>query len=438
MRGFLIASLSVLITTSSLADNEVNVWQQATLDAIKTQPFTPPPKASRIMAMVSAAVYDAVNAIDQTHESYIFSGKANSDTSREAATIEAAYQTLKHEFPSLSANFQTLRDQRLGLLSDTTAKSNGIILGATVANGMIANRANDLSDAVADPYLGSNEPGKWRPTPSGFQPGLLPRWGEVKTFGLNTNTQFGVKAPPALNSQEYTEAFNRVKSLGAATGSTRTQFQTDTALFWADGGGTSTPPGHWNRIAQGLVNSRGLSVSDAARLFALLNLAEADSAITCWKAKYDHSFWRPVTAIREAGFDGNPDTIEDPSWMPLLATPPFPSYVSGHSTFSAAAARIMTGFFGTDQVSFTTSAEGFGVPDRTYGSFSEAANEAALSRLYGGIHFDFDNNEGMSLGSNIGDYIYGRYFHPVPEPATLVFVLPLLLTFKNRRKTCSK
>lgn len=341
-----------------------------------------------------------------------------------SATIEAAFRTLSNEFPALSGNFQALRDQRLALIQDTTAKSQGIVLGATVANNLLIARANDGSNAIADPYLGGTGIGEWRPTPSGFQPGLLPKWGEVKPFAIENGNQFHKAPPPSIGSAEYTNAYNEVKSMGAATGSARSQHDTETAQFWADGGGTSTPPGHWNRIAQTLANTKNLTVSETARMYALLNLAAADSAIACWEMKYSYSYWRPVTAIQNGATDSNPDTEGDPSWLPLLATPPFPGYVSGHSTFSAAASRILADFFGTDSVEFSSTAEGFGLPTRTFQSFSSAAQEAAVSRLYGGIHFRFDNEVGYQMGQEIGDYVSQRYLLAVPEPS-LVYMLPL-------------
>jgi len=211
--------------------------------------------------------------------------------------------------------------------------------------------------------------------------------------------------------------------LGSATSATRTPEQTDIARFWADGAGSATPPGHWNLIAQDVAEMQGNTVSENARLFALLNIATADAAIACWDNKYAYNFWRPITAIHEADSDGNPDTTQDLTWAPLLPTPPFPSYTSGHSTFSSAAATILAAFFGTDDIAFTASSEAPGVADRSFLSFSEAAEEAGRSRIYGGIHFQFDNQDALAIGNALGHFVYRTQLTAVPEPPGSLLVL---------------
>jgi hypothetical protein len=236
--------------------------------------------------------------------------------------------------------------------------------------------------------------------------------------------------PPALSSAQYAADLNEVKSLGATGSTTRTADQTNIARFWADGAGTSTPAGHWNRIAQTVGAAEGNTLSENARMFALLNLAEADAAIVSWDNKYQANFWRPITAIRQADLDGNAATQPDPTWTPLIATPPFPTYTSGHSTFSGAAAEILKQYFGADNVSFTTSAEGAaGVPDRSFTSFSQAAAEAADSRLFGGIHYRFDNQHGLQNGIALGQFIYANELQPIPEPSSIALAAVALAVF---------
>jgi hypothetical protein len=236
--------------------------------------------------------------------------------------------------------------------------------------------------------------------------------------------------PPALTSAQYAADLNEVKSLGAVNSTTRTAEQTNIARFWADGANTSTPPGHWNRIAQTVGTNAGNTVSENARMFALLNLAEADAAIVSWDNKYQANFWRPVTAIRLADQDGNAATEADPNWLPLITTPPFPTYTSGHSTFSGAAAEILKLYFGTDNVNFTTSAEGApGVPDRSFTSFSQAAAEAADSRLFGGIHYRFDNEHGLQNGIALGQFVYANELQPIPEPSSVALAAVALTVF---------
>ena len=204
------------------------------------------------------------------------------------------------------------------------------------------------------PYTPRPGPGNWRPTPPGFLPPVHPNWPQVTPFALASGAQFRPAGPPALTSAEYTRNFNEVKALGALNSAVRTADETKIARFWLDGPGTATPPGHWNRIAQDVARAKGTTLAQNARLFALLNLAGADAGIACWDAKYVYDFWRQITAIREADTDGNPDTVADPNWTPLVTTPNHPSYPSGHATFSGAAATVLAAFFGTDDVAFTS------------------------------------------------------------------------------------
>jgi membrane-associated phospholipid phosphatase len=238
---------------------------------------------------------------------------------------------------------------------------------------------------------------------------LLPQWGFVTPFALANIVDVRPPGPPALDSDRWSADYNEVKALGAATGSTRTGDQTQIALFWADGAGTVTPPGHWNQIAQQIGAALGNTLQENARLLALLNLAMADAAICAWDAKYAFNFWRPVTAIRHGDGDGNPDTEADNTWSSLIATPPFPDYVSGHSAFSGAAATVLARFYGTDNIAFVTGSDATPGVNRSFASFSAAAAEAAVSRLYGGIHFRSANEDGRRSGMAIGEYVFRNY-----------------------------
>jgi membrane-associated phospholipid phosphatase len=241
-----------------------------------------------------------------------------------------------------------------------------------------------------------------------FDVALLPQWAQLEPFLMSSGDQFRPAPPPALDSAEYAAAFNEVKTLGVATGSARTPEQTQIARFWSDGSGTYTPAGHWNQIAMELAQAKGLSLSANARMLAELNLAMADAAIVAWDAKYSYETWRPVTAIQAAADDGNSQTAPDPSWQPLLITPPFPEYVSGHSTFSGAASTVLSAVFGA-QTSFSTT--GFGLPGvtRSFTSFDAAANEAGQSRIFGGIHFQFANQAGLAAGRALADFVLDRF-----------------------------
>jgi hypothetical protein len=213
-----------------------------------------------------------------------------------------------------------------------------------------------------------------------------------------------------------------VKELGAINSATRTAEQTEIARFWADFSHTESPPGHWNSIARDVAARQGNTLEENARLFALLNIAMADAGIVTWDAKYRYNFWRPVTAIREADRDGNPDTVADPGWTPLLVTPNFPEYTSGHSTFSAAAAEILRGFYGTDAIHFTALSDTLPGVTRTYDSLRAAVDEIGLSRVYGGIHFLSGDIDGIESGEALGKFVFDNFLVPIPEPTAIVLL----------------
>jgi membrane-associated phospholipid phosphatase len=261
------------------------------------------------------------------------------------------------------------------------------------------------------PYTPGTDPGDWQPTPPANLPALAPQWPDVTPFAMSAGSQFRPAPPPALDSAAYRAAFDEVKSLGRADSMTRSEEQTQIARFWNDGLGTAFAFGYWNKIAQGVAADQGLSLVSQAHTFALLNIATADAIISCWDAKYTYNLWRPVTAIRAADTDGNPDTEADASWTPLLVTPNFPSYTSAHSTVSGAAAGVLTALFG-DDYHFTVGSEGLPGVTRSFDSFGAAAAEAGRSRIYGGIHYAFDSATGLAVGAEVADYVVGGSLKP--------------------------
>jgi hypothetical protein len=380
----------------------VTDWNNAALDAIRVG-RTAPPIASRSLAILHASIYDAVNGIARTHERYLVPSVAPASASRPAAASAAAHKALVHLFPANASNFDALHAAILAGIPDGAHKRAGIIWGEFVATVIQFARANDGSNAVVPPPVGSG-PGAWVPTPPAFLPYLLPQWGFVVPFGMNNSSQFRPPGPPSLDSQQYAADYEEVKQLGALVGSTRTDEQTEIALFWADGAGTETPPGHWNSIAQIIGEAQGNTLEENARLFALLNIAMADAAICSWDAKYTFDFWRPVTAIAFAEPQLN--------WMSFIVTPPFPDYTSGHSTFSAAAATVLPLFFGTEDLPFTTGSDFLPGVFRSFSTCLDAADEAALSRIYGGIHFRSASEDGLQAGTSIGEWTFDHYLQP--------------------------
>jgi hypothetical protein len=391
-----------------LSGNVILEWNQLALDAIRATKSNPL-VSSRALAITQAAVYDSVVAIDQSFDPYHAHVDASRGASLEAAAAQAAHDTLSALFSSQTSIFDAALNADLVGIPPGRARQ-GVEVGHEVALQILDWRASDGSSATVA-YTPGTDPGDWQPTPSANSPALGPQWPDVTPFAMTDGAQFRPGAPPALDSAEYAAALNEVKSLGSATNSTRTADQTQIALFWNDGGGTSFAFGHWNKIAQGVAAEQGLSLVNEARMFALLNIASADAIISCWDTKYTFNLWRPVTAIRAADTDGNADTEADTGWTPLLTTPNFPSYTSAHSTVSAAAAGVLTSLFGSDY-HFTVGSESLAGVTRSFDSFDAAAAEAGQSRIYGGIHFQFDNQNGLASGHALAQFLVGNFLLP--------------------------
>jgi PAP2 superfamily len=377
-------------------------------------------QAARALAMMNAAVYDSVNAVNPTHTVYHVDAQGFPDVSiasADAAAAQAAHDVAVRLYtnPAEVARFDGLLATELGEVPDGPAEDAGVALGAYVADQIVTWRANDGATASV-PYVQRFEPGQWRPTPPAFaQTPNTPQWRYVTPFAMTSGDQFRPGPPPALTSAEYTAAFQEVKELGRIDSTTRTPEQTQIAFFWAGAGVSNAGVGIWNQIARTVAAERDLSLADNARLFAQMSVANADAFIAGFDTKYEYNFWRPVTAIRAADTDGNPDTAPDPTWTPLIATPNHQSYVSLHSTQSMAAAQSLAAFFGTDQVPFTATWAGV---DRSFNKFTEAAKEAGASRIYAGIHWSFDKAVGLQQGRKIGQYVADNFFQPLGESLT--------------------
>ncbi len=415
--------------------DEVTYWNSVALDLAK-ESATSPPAVSRDLAILHASIYDALNAITGAYSPLYSQPATAGPVSQEAAVAAAAREALVGLYPGQEAALSDLLSARLAGVAAGPAKDNGIALGQSVANHLLALRAADGSDRHVS-YPGGTAPGQWRPTPPQYLPAVAPQWGDVRPFAIPRADDFRPGPPPMLTSTEYAIAFNDVKSLGAFSSATRTADQTQIAQFWSDSpGATASPVGKWNLIAQTVAGQQGNTLAENARLFALLNLSLADAGIVCWDTKYTYGSWRPETAIHLADTEGNPATPADPDWKPLLVSPAFPEYISGHSTFSAAAAETLGLFFGTDQIAFETGA-GFDVLPgvmRSYDSFSAAALEAGRSRIYAGIHFEFSNTMGRETGIAIADYVGTHFAQPIPAPGAATLALfGLVCLLRGRR-----
>lgn len=397
-----------------LSGDVVLDWNAQILNAIRAAKTGPPP-ASRQLAMLHIAMYDAIDLITQTSALYPVPGLTAVPPPGASPTVAAAAAAnfvLDKLYPALAgpyfdAHFQLFLSQYPAASAPATLTS--IAFGQAVGAAVVAWRNQDGASAVV-PYTPGNNPGQWQQTPPGFLPAAFTQWPYVAPFGVTSGSQFRPAGPPALNSAAYQSAFNEVLSLGRSNSTTRTADQTQVADFWADGSGTATPPGHWNEIATQVALQQGTTLVQNARLFALLNIALADAAIVCWDAKYVYNFWRPITAIQQ--------TV-DPSWTSLLVTPNFPSYFSGHSTFSSSAAAVLTSFFGTN-FPFSTGSDFLPGVTRSFSSFAQAAAEAGQSRIYGGIHFQFDNQDGLAAGNALANYDLAHFLLPTAPHDLLV------------------
>lgn len=416
-----------------------------------------PGRSSRAMAIVHIAIFDAINAIVGGHQSYTGIARARPSTSMKAAIAVAAHDTLSALFPSQASSFADRLAEDLAAVRDGRAKTDGIDLGRHAAAAILALRANDGSQhsepRVGVDYLTSNDPGKWRQDPISQIPlALGAHWGEVKPFVLTSGDQFRTPPPPAMSSAQYLAAFDEVKRLGGdgvTTPTLRTADQTLAGIYWAYDGMPSlcAPPRLYNQVALEIAGLMRSDLVETARLLALVNTAMADAGVAVWESKYFYDFWRPVTGIREADpgtgptglGDGNPATLGDPSYLPLGApasnlngpnfTPPFPAYPSGHAGFGGALFQTLRNFYGTDSIAFTFVSDEFNgttrdntgaarplIP-RSFASLSEAEEENGQSRIYLGIHWEFDKTEGIAQGRRVADYVFKKAFAPLhPHP----------------------
>jgi hypothetical protein len=438
-------TVEVLEERCLLSADVVLEWNAIALGALRKDSTLAHPRqnnpgnASRALAIVQSAVFDAVNSIDRSYDPYLIEINAPRGASVTAAAAQAAHDTLAALFPEYQATLDARLAGDLAGGGSLLSRLEGVLVGHLVAEAILAVRSHDGS-AVTMTFTPGTQPGQWQPDPlHPNQSAWGPEWGGVTPFTLSSATQFAVPPPPPLTSQDYANAYNEVMALGGdgvTTPTTRTPEQTQIAIFWGYDAsrGLGTPPVMYNQIAEVIAAQQHDTVVQNARLFALVNLAMADAGIAAWQAKFEYDFWRPVTAIRAGASDGNPATAADPTWTPLGApadngggtnfTPPFPAYPSGHATFGGALFTMLADFFGRDDISFTIGSDEFNgvtrdqngqvrpVVFRSFDSFSQAMRENAESRIYLGIHWQFDADQGIELGTDIGNYVFRNFLRP--------------------------
>ncbi|MDB5289743.1 MAG: hypothetical protein JWL69_984 [Phycisphaerales bacterium] len=395
--------------------NMVHIFQGATT-------LAGPTVAARDLAIMDVSVSDAVFTLGGSTKPYLVHERGPIGASANAAAAGAAYEALLKLFPAEHDALSADLNQTLAELGTGRAVKKGIAWGEHVADVIVAARANDGSNAPVQ-YTPGTQPGQWQPDP--LNPTQV-AWGagegQVAPFALQSDSQFRPPAPPALSSQAYADAFNQVKTLGAKDSTVRTADQTQAGIFWAyDRKGMGSPLMIYCEAAMTIAQQKHNTMRQNARLFGLLGIAEADAGFAAWDAKYAYNFWRPITAIRNADPATNPDTTPDPNWVPLGApgdgvvpdfTPPFPAYISGHSTFGAAAFETLKNFYGTDRMHFTLMSDELPGVTRSFNTFSQAADENGMSRIYLGIHWNFDNNYGKATGRSVADYVFQHEMRP--------------------------
>lgn len=428
-----------------------------------------PGYSTRSMAMMNGALYDVAQAFNRTHNPFLVNTTAGVGVSRDAALHQAAHEVLMALYPGQSAILNNDYNSRIALVAPGGAKTAGMALGSQIAQAYLASRAGDGSNNNPT-YMAGTDPGDW--WPQAGQSAWGPGWGAVETFAIGSTQPYVDALPPvpALTSQEYTDAFNQVKAYGALNSAVRTTDQTDIGLFWGyDRPTMGPPPVLFNRNLSDVATQAGNTEDENARLFAMGSVAMADAAIAAWDAKFSYNFWRPIAALQgqrpdltTGRDDGNPNTIEDPTWQPLGApgsdpnsstddfTPPFPAWTSGHATMGAATFKTLQLFYGTnvwDEVDgilgndleyVLTSQEfandGIAGMIRDYSTFTQTGpidvglenspdGENATSRIYLGIHWIFDQRDGATLGYSIAEAVAGSRFGLVPEPSAVLLAL---------------
>jgi hypothetical protein len=401
--GLLSAVVTLFAIAAPARADTVTEWNLNATNALLVNGGQPPQVSVPHLAMVHGAVYDAVNAIDGGHEGYLLSSRlAAPSDSKEAAAATAAYRMLVHLVPAQQAALEAQYAASLGAVPDGLSKTRGIAVGETAAAAMIAARTGDGRFGPFRFAVGSG-PGVWRPVLPAFvnDPNAWLR--DVKPFLIRSSSQFRSRGPLELTSRRYAREFDEVKSLGSATSTTRTSDQTLAARYWAE-----NPPGTWSRIFRTLSAQEGLSLVENARFFAVLYLTGADSLISVWDDKAHWSFWRPITAIREAGTDGNPRTEPDAGWVSLIPTPPYPEHSSGHTGLSGSFVKTLQQFFRKDRIAWSdTNNAGL---TRSFTRFSQAIDEIVDARVWSGIHFRTADEQGERMGEQIARYRDKHYF----------------------------
>jgi hypothetical protein len=400
-----ISAVPAIATAQSL--DVVIRWNRVMLDAVVVPGANPATVfVHRPMAIVAVAMFDAANSFDRTYRPYATLVNPPAGASRDAAVAQAAHDTLAALLPTLRDTFDTALASTLAGIP-ATAAADGSRVGAAIAQATLQLRANDGWNQTPPQFVLPRLPGYWQPTPTANAPAAYTLYPDVTGFVLPNGRRFLMEPPPALTSARYAADVNETKTIGSLTSTTRTAEQTLMARTWHGVGTTTTSPTVWNTVLADVARARGWSGLDTARGFALMNMTMHDALMTSFTGKYLYGLWRPITAIREANTDGNDATTADPSWTPLLPTPPYPGYPGNRACLSSSQSRLLQRLFGQDNVPVTVTWAVTGAPSivRSYNSFSQLGDEEANSRIWGGIHFQFESQASQGACTLVADYV---------------------------------
>ena len=393
----MLAAWFVLFGASVAHGDEVTNWNTI---LERTVAATPHFLQSRSAAIVQLAVFEAVNAIVSDYEPYLGTIDAPPWASPEAATVAAAHRTLVALHPEAAVTLDAHRADSLAAIPDGPGKDAGIAAGETAADAVLALRANDGWNFVV-PYTPIISPGYWRPTPPDFRPAAFVGWGQVRTFAIHDGARFRVNPPPAIHTGKYAEDYEEVKALGGVVSAIRPVDRADVARFYA----AVLPMPLWPAAARQASAAQGKTLSENARDFAWLAMAVADGLIASMNMKYHYNYWRPVTAIQDGALDGNRQTEPDATWESFVFTPPYPSYPGNHATAAGAARAVLEHVYGRDGHDITLTSQAVPGVVLHYTSWEEITDDIDDARIYGGVHFRFDQEAGAHLGRQVGTYV---------------------------------
>jgi hypothetical protein len=414
--GLTVLMLATAFAAKAKADDPIAAWNEIAENAVKTA-GAPPPVAALDFAIVHLAIYDAVESIDRRYKPYHVL-VLDAHGSMSAAAARAGHDVLVGLFGPAQTPAIDLAYTNYLTTNGINPLDPGITVGAQAAASILALRSNDGRFPVnPPPFLGSTAIGQWRPTPSllqgtppSFAPGLTPGVASVTPFTMKSNSQFRVDPPPSLTSALWADNFNEVMAIGSLISTTRTAEQTEIGYFWADSG-----PVLWQNALRYISLKYLDDIGDSARMFALAETSMADAQIACWDSKYFYNFWRPITAIRMGDQDGNPETAVDPNWQPLINTPNFPEYPSGHASISGAISHVLRLFFHTNELNFQMTTTNANAPQKTraFTRFSQAEDEVVDARVYVGIHYRHSDLAARTQGLHVANWVYKNYFRPI-------------------------